>query len=85
MIAMYKVSRRESADLAWGHEGPSKLASIPNLSHVLNPSPGSFFGKTCWQAGDLEVEAEDLDEALADARALRTSQNLAAVERRGNT
>jgi hypothetical protein len=43
-----------------------------NLSRILNPSPGSFLRNTCWQAGDVEVEAEDLDEALADARALRT-------------
>ena len=36
------------------------------------PRPGSFLRNTCWQAGDAEVEAEDLDEALADAWALRT-------------
>ena len=54
-----------------GHHGPSKLATS-NLSRILNPSPGSFLRNTCWQAGDAEVEAEELDEALADARALRT-------------
>ena len=75
-VAMYKVSHRESSTVielgAWCHHGPSKLALISNLSRILNPSPGSFLRNTCWQAGDVEVEAEDLDEALADARALRT-------------
>jgi hypothetical protein len=74
---MCKVSHRESSTVielgAWCHHGPSKLALISNLSRILNPSPGSFLRNTCWQAGDVEVEAEDLDEALADARALRTS------------
>ena len=50
----------------------------------MHPPPGKFLEKR-WQAGDAEVEAEDLDEALADARALRTIQNLWAVENRSST
>jgi len=34
---------------------------------------------SCWQAGPAELEAEDLDEALADARVLR-NWGEAAVE-----
>ena len=74
-VAMYKVSHRESSTVvelgAWCHHGPSKLALISNQSRILNPSPGSFLRNTCWQAGPAELEAEDLDEALADARVLR--------------
>ena len=54
--------------------------SIPfNIIEFRTPSPASVrVCSSCCQAGPAELEAEDLDETLADARVLRWGE--AAVE-----
>ena len=49
--------------------------SIPfNIIEFRTPSPASVrVCSSCCQAGPAELEAEDLDETLADARVLRLS------------